>query len=67
MFEGKSLKKYIIFDVSCTLILAFVTILMLLSPTPSRAYVGMSLTLVGIIRISYYTWKYKRQMQTKNN
>lgn len=64
MFEGKSLKKYIIFDVSLTLILFIVSILAFLSPTPSRAYVGMSLTLVGIIRVSYYIWKYKRQMQT---
>lgn len=67
MFKGKSLKKYIIFDVSLTSILAAVTILALLSEYPSQACLGLALTLVGIIRISYYIWKYKRQIQTQNN
>jgi hypothetical protein len=65
--DSKFLKKYIIFDVCCTSILAVVTILVLFSKYPSRAYLSMALTLVGIIRISYYLWKYKRQIQTQNN
>ena len=67
MFEGKSLKKYIIFDVCCTLLIALLSIYICIFQSISQAYLGLALTFIGFIRISYYIWKYKRQMQTQNN
>lgn len=64
--DSKFLKKYIIFDVCCTLLIAFLSVYICIFQSFSQAYLGLALSLIGFIRISYYVWKYKRQIQTHN-